>query len=60
MKFADWFHCFHKGKPKKPPAPSQDSQFSQKVTFEHCMAAYNTECAEWKSAIDEQTEVRNN
>jgi len=37
--------------------PPEDSQFTRKVTYEQCIAVYNTEHAKWKSAIDEQTTV---
>jgi hypothetical protein len=57
MKFADWFQCFHKEKPKKPQMPSEDSQFTQKVSYEQSIVLYETEYAKWKSAINEQTNV---
>lgn len=57
MKFADWFHCFHKMEPLRPQKPAEDAQFTQKVTYEHHLNQYDTEFKKWKASIEDLTKV---
>lgn len=57
LKFADWFHCFHKMEPLRPQKPHEDAQFTHKVTYEHQLNQYKTEYAKWKASLEEITKI---
>ncbi|XP_065218253.1 nuclear pore complex protein Nup107 [Planococcus citri] len=57
MRFADWFHTFHKLEPSRPQKPSDDAQFTQKVAYEHHLTQYNNDYQRWTSSVDEQTKI---
>lgn len=57
VRFADWFHSFHKLEPMRPQKLSDDVQFTQKVTYEHQINQYNAEYEKWRSSVEEQTKV---
>ncbi|XKL69259.1 hypothetical protein PGB90_007028 [Kerria lacca] len=57
VRFADWFHSFHKLEPMRPQKLSDDVQFTQKVTYEHQINQYNAEYEKWRSSVEEQTKI---
>lgn len=55
--FADWFEHYHHARPVEPPSPGPSATFTEKVAYDHRIAAYHKDLDRWRAAMDHQTKV---
>ncbi|XP_054261691.1 nuclear pore complex protein Nup107 [Macrosteles quadrilineatus] len=53
--FADWFEHYHHARPVEPPSPGPSATFTEKVAYDHRIAAYHKDLDRWRAAMDHQT-----